>query len=288
MDALADRRSPPDAHAPDAYAPSEGAALARPRPGRGSRARPAPDEGVASPEAGREARGRGECSAEARPTYAETRDRLATYFDRTASAAWERLTSDAPVSRIRRTVRAGRAEMRAALLARLPRDLSGVRVLDAGCGPGDMAVELARRGARVTGVDLSGSLLEVARRRTPADLAGRIVYRQGDMTADLGRHDVTIAMDSLIHYGAADIADALARLAPRTGLALFTVAPRTPLLATMHAAGRLLPKGDRAPRIVPHADRALVRALAGHGLSAAPVARIQRGFYVSQAWEMRP
>jgi magnesium-protoporphyrin O-methyltransferase len=30
---------------------------------------------------------------------ARTRDRVETYFDRTATRTWERLTSDAPVSR---------------------------------------------------------------------------------------------------------------------------------------------------------------------------------------------
>ena len=53
-------------------------------------------------------------------SYASTRARLETYFDRTAAKTWERLTSDAPVSRIRQTVREGRDTMRAAILARLP------------------------------------------------------------------------------------------------------------------------------------------------------------------------
>ncbi len=68
----------------------------------------------------------------------------------------------------------------------------------------------------------------------------------------LGRFDHVVAMDSLIHYRAADIVRALAALAPRTaGSLLVTVAPRTALLTLMHAAGKLFPKGDRAPAIVP-------------------------------------
>ena len=45
-------------------------------------------------------------------SYQDRRSRLETYFDRTASKTWEQLTSDAPVSRIRATVRAGRDRMR--------------------------------------------------------------------------------------------------------------------------------------------------------------------------------
>lgn len=39
----------------------------------------------------------------------------------------------------------------------------GQRVLDVGCGPGRHALELARRGLAVTGVDISEGFLEVAR-----------------------------------------------------------------------------------------------------------------------------
>ena len=47
----------------------------------------------------------------------ERRGEIETYFDRTAVEAWARLTSDAPVGRIRATVRAGRDRMRATLLS---------------------------------------------------------------------------------------------------------------------------------------------------------------------------
>ncbi|MEL6296919.1 MAG: magnesium protoporphyrin IX methyltransferase, partial [Pseudomonadota bacterium] len=81
--------------------------------------------------------------------YDQTRARVETYFDQTATKTWERLTSDAPVSRVRETVRVGRERMRNLMLSRLPDDLRGARVLDAGCGPGMATIELAKRGAQV-------------------------------------------------------------------------------------------------------------------------------------------
>ena len=133
--------------------------------------------------------------------YIHTRDRLEQYFDRTAASAWERLTSDAPVSRIRQTVREGRDRMRTMLLDQLPPDLHGARVLDAGCGAGQMSVELAARGADVVAVDISPRLLTIARERTPDDLYPRIEYLAGDMLdPHLGTFDFVVAMDSLVHY----------------------------------------------------------------------------------------
>ncbi len=196
--------------------------------------------------------------------YHKRKDELETYFDRTAVDAWAKLTSDAPVGRIRRTVRAGRDSMRAKLLSWLPADLSGLRLLDAGCGTGALSVEAARRGAEVVAIDISATLVNLAAERLPRDLGrGRIDFRVGDMLDPaLGRFDAVVAMDSLIHYETADIARALAALAPRvSGPMLITIAPQTPLLTVMHRVGRLFPRGDRAPAIVPVSAAGLARAM---------------------------
>jgi magnesium-protoporphyrin O-methyltransferase len=227
-------------------------------------------------------------------TYLRRRGQIEQYFDRTAVEAWARLTSSAPVSGIRATVRAGRDRMRATLLSWLPTDLTGLRVLDAGCGTGALAVEAARRGADVTAIDLSPTLVELARERLPSDLgAGRIRLLAGDMLdAALGEFDHVVAMDSLIHYESPDLLRALAALAPRTrGSIQFTFAPRTPLLAAMHTVGRAFPRSDRAPAIVPVAEAALRRAVAGEpALAGGRIERTERiasGFYTSQAMQWR-
>ncbi|WP_313955531.1 class I SAM-dependent methyltransferase [Kocuria palustris] len=58
----------------------------------------------------------------------------------------------------------GEARLIDALAAR------GARILDAGCGPGRIGGELARRGHRVTGVDIDPALLEAARADHPGAL----------------------------------------------------------------------------------------------------------------------
>ena len=225
-------------------------------------------------------------------TYLARRGQIETYFDRTAADAWSRLTSDAPVSGIRATVRAGRDRMRNTLLGWLPSDLHGRRVLDAGCGTGALAVEAARRGAHVVAVDLSPTLVALARERAPAGLAGHVDFQVGDMLDPaLGPFDHVVGMDSLIHYRAPDMARAVAGLADRAAVSvLFTFAPRTALLSVMHAAGRLFPRGDRAPAIEPVGPAAIARRLAADPALAAwrtgRALRVASGFYTSQAVEL--
>ncbi len=227
-------------------------------------------------------------------SYQLRRSQLLTYFDRTAVDAWARLTTDAPVSGIRATVRAGRDEMRATLLGWLPADLRGCRLLDAGCGTGALSVEAARRGADVVAIDLSPTLVGLAQERLPADLGpGRITFKSGDMLDPaLGRFDHVVAMDSLIHYTAPDIARVLSGFSARTtDSVLFTFAPRTTALAAMHAVGKLFPKSDRAPAIEPVAEQQLKRLIIDTPELAEWLAtrteRVARGFYTSQAMELR-
>jgi magnesium-protoporphyrin O-methyltransferase len=228
-------------------------------------------------------------------TYLTRRSEILDYFDRTAAETWARLTSTAPVGRIRATVRAGRERMRGRLLDWLPADLAGRRLLDAGCGTGALALAAAARGAEVVAVDLSPRLVALARERLAGEpAAARIELRVGDMLDPaLGRFDHVVAMDSLIHYATADMAGALASLAGRTRRSLLlTYAPRTLPLALLHGIGRLFPRGERAPAIVPVGETALRRALAAApglaGWRPARTARVACGFYTSQALELVP
>jgi len=225
--------------------------------------------------------------------YLQRRGEIATYFDLTAAEAWARLTSDAPVGHVRATVRAGRDRMRATLLSWLPEDLRGRRLLDAGCGTGALAVEAARRGAEVLAIDLSPTLVDLARERQPVFTSGgHIDFRSGDMLDPaLGKFDHVVGMDSLIHYEPGDAVEVIAGLAQRTRHSLlFTFAPSSPALVLFKAAGKLFPRGSRSPSIVPVAEHQLQRRLkANPRLVAWDLRRSQRiasGFYTSQAMEL--
>ena len=225
-------------------------------------------------------------------TYTRRRGEIETSCERPAAAAWARLTSAAPVSGIRATVRAGRDRMRATLLAQLPQDLTGLRVLDAGCGTGALAIEAASRGADVVAIDLSPTLVDLARERSPKNLKGTITYLSGDMLDPrLGLFDHVVGMDSLIHYEMPDMMTMLARLAAmsRRGVHI-TFAPYTPLLGAMHLAGKLFPRSDRSPAIVPHRAEKLHQAIQQdprfEGWTLGRDHRINSRFYISHAQEL--
>jgi SAM-dependent methyltransferase len=96
------------------------------------------------------------------------------------------------------------------VLARLPADGTGTRLLDAGCGNGYLAGKLLERGYEVTGVDLSSEGVEIARRMYSA---GR--FEVGSVEEDLLERlaakpfDVVVSTEVIEHlYSPAGFAQA--------------------------------------------------------------------------------
>ncbi len=94
------------------------------------------------------------------------------------------------------------------------------RVLEIGCGTGALARELAsKRGARVTAIDLSPRMIDVARTRTQASLG--IDYRVHDfMELSPRGFDVVVAVNTLHHLPLAAAATRIASAVVPGGLVL--------------------------------------------------------------------
>ena len=112
-------------------------------------------------------------------TYTSRRSEIEHYFDRTAASAWARLTSDAPVGRIRATVRAGRDRMRNTLadvydrvlvLSSLPND-KYLGLLDAA----DVVLDSYPFGGYTTSLECFGMGIPVITLPHPL-FAGRCTY----------------------------------------------------------------------------------------------------------------
>ena len=220
-------------------------------------------------------------------TYLAKRERLENYFNEVSSDAWDKLTSNEPVSFVRQLVREGREKMQAAIMEKLPQDLKGIRVLDAGCGTGVLSRMLDERGAEVVGVDISDKLIEVAKNRSRSHR--NIEYFAGDMKEQsFGNFDYIIAMDSLIHYSTEDVIRSIADFSKRANNSvLFTVIPSTFALRTKLRLGKYFPKSERSPEVVPIGWSQLHQLEAlGINASLEKIKRIKSFFYVSEAWEL--
>ena len=123
-------------------------------------------------------------------------------------------------------------------------------VLDAGCGTGRVAVELARRGIEVIGVDVDAGMLDKARAKAPdlpwvlADLARLELGRTFDVVVMAGNVMIFLAPGT-----EAEVVAAAARHLPPGGalVAGFSLEPGRLDLATYdrHAAAAGLELADR-------------------------------------------
>ena len=130
--------------------------------------------------------------------------------------------------------------------------LSGRRVLDIGCGGGLLAEGMARRGARVTGIDLSPGALQVA--KLHALEAGMAVdYRQlaaeEIAESDPGAFDLVTCLEMLEHVpDPGQVIQAIAQLVRPGGDVVCSTINRNPKSFALAIVGaeyllRLLPAG---------------------------------------------
>jgi 2-polyprenyl-6-hydroxyphenyl methylase/3-demethylubiquinone-9 3-methyltransferase len=126
--------------------------------------------------------------------------------------------------------------------------LSGRDVLDVGCGGGILAESMARRGARVTGIDLSDKALSVAELHLHESKLD-IRYEKSSIEDYAGAFDVVTCMELLEHVpDPASMVASCARLTRPGGHVFFSTINRNPksylfaVIGAEYVLG-LLPKG---------------------------------------------
>jgi 2-polyprenyl-6-hydroxyphenyl methylase/3-demethylubiquinone-9 3-methyltransferase len=130
--------------------------------------------------------------------------------------------------------------------------LSGLDVLDVGCGGGLLAEAMARKGARVVGLDLASDLLEVARLHAleaGVPLEYCLESAEEHAAGHAAAYDVVTCMEMLEHVpDPAAVVEALARMVRPGGHVFLSTINRTPRAYALAIVGaeyvlRLLPPG---------------------------------------------
>lgn len=142
------------------------------------------------------------------------------------------------------------------------------RVLDVACGTGNVALTAFRRGARVTGVDLTPAMLETARERA-AVIDADVDWREGDAAAlPSGDDAFDVTLSSLGHMFAHDAtatASELVRVTASEGTVAFTSwTPTSGFAALMRVLSEFRPpQADPPPPPVLWGDPETVRERLG-------------------------
>ena len=131
--------------------------------------------------------------------------------------------------------------------------LSGQQVLDVGCGGGILSDAMARRGAQVTGIDLSTKALKVAQLHALEAGTANVNYREisAEALADEmpARFDVVTCMEMLEHVpDPSSVVRACSQLVKPGGWVFFSTINRNPKSFLFAIVGaeyllRMLPKG---------------------------------------------
>jgi ubiquinone/menaquinone biosynthesis C-methylase UbiE len=167
------------------------------------------------------------------------------YFESDYCEGWAEFSERGELSRLKR-YELGLLDLR-----------TGLRVLDAGCGRGEVLAHCARAGARVAGLDYADAAVEIAR-ETLSGVEGAEVV-QGDVTAlpwDDGAFDRVLFADVIEHLdppqAAAALGELLRVLAPGGALVVHT-APNRLFLSTgwplARPALRLLGRGSTVAKV---------------------------------------
>jgi ubiquinone/menaquinone biosynthesis C-methylase UbiE len=146
----------------------------------------------------------------------------------------------------------------------------GAKVLDLGCGSGDLIIHLLSLGADVTGIDISPGMLALAEERVRIFGGGRTAELRATsaerMELDSDAYDVVVGRFILHHLEVGLAAPEVARVLRPGGRAVFAEnSARNPILmvARRHVAGRFgVPRlGTEDEHPLAQAD---ISALAGH------------------------
>lgn len=150
------------------------------------------------------------------PASSEVGGHVRKYFETSGFSRWTAIYGSGDIPPIWKVIRDGHQRAIEAVLGFIAADVHR-SALDAGCGTGNLAIELANRGYDVDAFDVSAPMIHFAK-YINAGRTGRIPpnFMVGDIAALAGEkktYDLVCCLDVLFHYPYEEVAKMLTQLA---------------------------------------------------------------------------
>jgi magnesium-protoporphyrin O-methyltransferase len=212
------------------------------------------------------------------------------YFNATGFDRWRRIYGDGEVNFVQKNIRLGHQGTIDKVLAWFKADgnLAQLTICDAGCGVGSLAIPAAQGGARVYASDISEKMVEEARERAAAVMAGatNVSFEAKDLEAISGRYHTVVCLDVLIHYPPEKAGEMLKHLASLADSRLIlSFAPKTWYFDALKKVGDFFPGPSKATRAYTHPEAYVVKVLQDNGWKIARNDLSKAPFYFSRMLE---
>ncbi len=165
-------------------------------------------------------------------------------------------------------------------------EVTGQKILDAGCGSGRYCVELARRGADVTGIDLAGSMVDMSRQAArDAGVEDRCYFEVADVFGWCAPHHFEVSLGIGFFDYIADPGRVLERIREVTeGRGIFSF----PIRWRLRTPTRWLRLRMRGCPVFFYDRRQVVQLLADAGWEDVQITQLSRDYLVSAGSGLPP
>jgi magnesium-protoporphyrin O-methyltransferase len=219
----------------------------------------------------------------------ETGLRVRKYFETSGFSRWSAIYGTGDIPPIWKVIRDGHARAMETVMSWIV-SAKGHTALDAGCGTGNLSVELANHGFEVEAFDVSAPMIHFAKYINNGRTKGIPPrFLVGDIAALAGedrRYDVVCCLDVLFHYPYEEVCEMLRRLASLSSYKVVgSFALRTPMNDFWMKVGQRFHTKNRMTRLHMFTYDEVERVLYRAGFKITRHKRIKFFFYDSFVFE---
>ena len=223
------------------------------------------------------------------PSTSEVGSRVRKYFETSGFSRWTAIYGSGDIPPIWKVIRDGHQRAIDAVLTFIDRDTDHT-ALDAGCGTGNLAIELANRSYEVDAFDVSAPMIHFAKYintgRTNGIPPNFMVGDIGALAGEKKTYDLVCCLDVLFHYPYDEVATMLTQLANISSHKVIgSFALRTPFNDFWMKVGQRFHAKNRMTKLFMFSYDQVEQILYRAGYKMARTKRIKFFFYDSFVFE---